>query len=117
MDPQDSGVTTRNAPTRRAPTVGHRKLRFRLSSDVLRHASNGPIAVSNKRRSAKGTATLLKKGGPTVILWPSTHSLSTGNRVPQSTVKQIRRNNQLLNKKLDSRESMDSSRCSLRRYS
>ena len=52
----EKGITT---PTAKPPIVGHKKLRFRLSVDVLRQASSGPTAVSNKRSKATGTATLL----------------------------------------------------------
>src|SRR5258707_3663874 len=97
--PQEAGTTTRIIPAARAPTVGHRKFRRRLSKDVLRHASNGPTAVRNNKSSAKGTITLLKKGGPTVILWPWIHSESTGNSVPHSATKQISKNKTLLNRK------------------
>src|SRR5207247_6853318 len=113
--PHAEGVAIRNAPVARAPTVGHKKFRFRLSNDVLRQASRGPTAVSNRRRSATGMLTLLKNGGPTVTLCPWIHSESTGNKVPQSTVKQASRRRRLLNKKLDSREINDSNLCSPRR--
>src|SRR5512146_1561810 len=101
------------AATPHAPTVGHRKLRFRLSSDVRRHASSGPTAVRNSSSSVVGTITRLKNGGPTVTFVPCTHSDSTGNSVPHNTVKQATRNTRLLNRKLDSRDTSDSSRCSL----
>src|SRR5882757_2265205 len=95
---------TINAPTDSAPRAGQRKLRFRLSSEVLRQASSGPTAVSNRSRRATGTITLLKNGGPTVTLCPCRSSEIKGNHVPQSTVKQARTNNRLLKRKLDSRE-------------
>src|SRR5690348_12572699 len=95
---------------------GHRKLRLRLSMDVFRHASNGPSAVSSNSSSATGMFTLLKNGGPTVTLWPCTHSERMGNNVPHKTVKQASSSSRLLNRKLDSRETSDSSRCSLRRW-
>src|SRR5439155_23982162 len=98
-----------------APSAGHRKLRFRLSTEVLRHASNGPTAVRNKSSNATGTFTRLKNGGPTVTLLPCTHSDRTGNSVPHNTVKQATRRSRLLNRKLDSRETSDSSLCSLRK--
>ena len=101
------------SPTATEPIVGNRKLRFRLSIDVLRHASSGPTAVSSISSSATGTATRLKKGGPTVTLWPCTHSERMGKNVPQSTVKQRISSRRLLNRKLDSRETSDSSLCSL----
>ena len=45
--------------TATAPTVGQTKLRFRLSNDVLRHASSGPTAVRIRSSSATGIATRL----------------------------------------------------------
>src|SRR5690349_8898399 len=114
-DPQDFGVRTRNAPAATAPTAGHRKLRLMLAIEVLRQASSGPSAVSNKSNKAIGTLTRLKNGAPTVILCPCTHSERTGNSVPHSTVKQATSRTRLLKRKLDSRETSDSNRCSLRR--
>src|SRR5579863_10204914 len=105
-----------SAPTASAPTAGHRKLRFRLSSEVLRQASSGPTAVNSRRSKETGTITLLKKGGPTVTLWPCKKFEINGNHVPHSTVKQARTNRRLLKRKLDSREIRDSSLCSLVRY-
>ena len=60
-----------------------------------------------------GTLTRLKNGGPTVTLLPVTHSESTGNSVPHNTAKQATSSTRLLNRKLDSREISESSRCSL----
>src|SRR5215813_12316797 len=100
-------------PTATAPTVGQRKLRFKLSSEVLRHASSGPTAVSSSSNNVTGTATLLKKGGPTVTLVPCTYSDNSGNHVPQSTVKHASTKSRLLKTKLDSRDTSDSSLCSL----
>src|SRR5947207_9500263 len=108
-------TTISPAPIASAPSAGHRKLRFRLSTEVLRHASSGPTAVSSKSSNATGTFTRLKNGGPTVTLFPWTHSDSTGNSVPHSTVKQAKSRSKLLNRKLDSREISDSSLCSLRK--
>src|SRR5512146_753735 len=96
-----------------AASAGMEKLRFRLSNEVLRQASSGPTAVSKSSSRATGTLTRLKKGGPTVTLWPCTHSESTGKSVPQSTVKQATNRTRLLKRKLDSREMSDSSRFSL----
>src|SRR5208282_879974 len=95
--------------------AGKRKLRFRLSSEVLRQASSGPTAVSSIRSSATGTATRLKNGGPTVTLCPCTNSEMMGKNVPHKMVKQTTNNSKLLNKKLDSRETSDSSLCSVLR--
>src|SRR6266496_1378277 len=100
-------------PMATEPMNGNRKLRFRLSTEVLRQASSGPTAVSSRSNSATGTATRLKKGGPTVTLCPCTHSERIGNSVPQRTVKQATSRSRLLNRKLDSRETSDSSLCSL----
>src|SRR6516162_5046102 len=96
IDPQLCGVTIRKMATASAPTDGHMKLRFRLSSEVLPQASNGPTAVRISNSRATGIFTRLKNGDPTVTLVPCTHSDST-----------------LLNRKLDSRETSDSSLCSL----
>ena len=60
-----------------------------------------------------GTFTRLKNGGPTVTFDPVTHSESTGNSVPHSTAKHDTSSTRLLNRKLDSRETSDSRRCSL----
>src|ERR1700722_5706999 len=113
--PQLSGVITRIRPTINAPIAGHLKLREMLSIEVLRQASSGPSAVSNRSSSATGIFTRLKNGGPTVTLVPCTHSERTGKSVPHRTVKQATSSKRLLNKKLDSRETSDSSLCSLRR--
>src|ERR1700681_888776 len=102
-------------PTARAPTAGKRKFRLRLSTEVLRHASNGPTAVSSKSNKATGTATRLKNGGPTVTLCPCTNSERIGKNVPHKIVKQTVSRRRLLNRKLDSRETSASSLCSLLR--
>src|SRR5580693_1770323 len=75
------------------------------------------MPVRNSKNNPMGTFTRLKKGGPTVTLLPVTHSDSTGNRVPHNTAKQATSSTRLLNRKLDSREISDSSRCSLFRVS
>src|SRR6266568_4210532 len=92
-------------PMDKAPTAGQVKLRLKLSREVLRHASSGPSAVSSNRNRATGMATLL----------PWTSSEILGNHVPHNTTKQATTNNRLLNRKLDLREMIDSSLCSLRR--
>src|ERR1700683_3609173 len=96
-------------PARSPPSRGHAKFRFKASKEVFRHASNGPTPVSNRRNSAMGIFTLLKKGGPTLILLPTTHSESTGKSVPHRTAKQAASRIKLLNRKLDSRETSASS--------
>src|SRR6185437_5096762 len=111
--PQEGGVAIRKTAVASARSAGMRKLRLRLSKEVLRQASSGPSAVSSSNISATGTFTRLKNGGPTVIFVPFTNSLSLGNTVPHKTVKQATRRMRLLNRKLDSRETSDSSLCSL----
>src|SRR5271169_874840 len=71
------------------------------------------MPVRRMRNSPMGTLTRLKNGGPTVTLLPVTHSDSTGNSVPHNTAKQATSSTRLLNRKLDSREISESSRCSL----
>ena len=58
---------------------------------------------------AMGIFTRLKNGGPTLIFDPRTASESTGKSVPARTATQATRRIRLLNRKLDSRESMESS--------
>ena len=60
------------------------------------------------RKIAIGTFTLLKNGGPTVILDPVAASEIIGNIVPQKTAKQAASKIRLLNMKLLSRETIDS---------
>src|SRR5271166_5867069 len=96
-----------------ASDVGITKLRRTRSSEVLRHASSGPTPVSTSRNNPIGTFTRLKNGGPTVTFDPVTHSDSTGNSVPHNTAKHATSSTRLLNRKLDSRETSDSRRCSL----
>src|SRR5205085_12220140 len=98
-----------------AASAGMEKLRFKLSKEVLRQASSGPRAVSRSSSKATGMLTRLKNGGPTVTLVPCTHSDSTGKSVPHRTVKQATSRIRLLNRKLDSRETSDSSLFSLLR--
>src|SRR5262245_25808292 len=98
----------RTTPAANATTAGHRKFRFKLFVDALRHASNGPTPVRNIRKIAMGTFTLLKNGGPTVIFTPLTASEITGNIVPQNTAKHAASRIRLLNMKLLSRDTTDS---------
>src|SRR5258708_13401380 len=96
--------------------AGIEKLRFKLPNEVLRHASNGPTAVSNSSSNPTGIKTLLKKGAPTFILYPRTHSERMGKNVPQSTVKHAPRSSRLLNMNLDPRDMIDSTAFSYLRY-
>src|SRR5262249_49663844 len=83
------------------------KLRFTLANDVLPQASNGPTAVRNIRTNPIGIVTLLKNGGPTLILYPRTQSERIGKSVPDSMANVTASSTRLLNKKLDSRETTD----------
>src|ERR1700685_1385820 len=103
--PNTSAMTPASTP----PDSGHAKFRFRASKDVLRHANSGPTPVRSRRNNAMGIFTLLKNGGPTLILLPTTHSESTGKSVPQRTAKHAASKIKLLNRKLDSRETNESS--------
>ena len=94
---------------------GTRKFFRRLAREVLRQAKSGPTPVRNSKSRPMGMLTLLKKGAPTLILTPWTASEITGNNVPQSTAKQAASNSRLLNRKLDSRETSESSCWLLRR--
>src|SRR5580700_351991 len=96
------------------PTIsGQVKFRFRLSTEVFRHASNGPTPVRKRRSKPMGMFTLLKKGAPTLILEPDSASDKTGKRVPESTAMHETKRIKLLKRKLDSRETMASSWFSL----
>src|SRR6202140_219844 len=102
-------------PASRAMSRGQPKLRFKLSVEVLRHASNGPTPVRNRRRSPIGIFTLLKNVAPTLMREPENHSENTGNSVPERTAMQETSKIKLLKRKLDSRETMESSWFSLLR--
>ncbi len=88
---------------------GHPKFRFRLSVEVFRHASNGPTPVKNSSSSPMGIFTLLKNGPPTLMRSPVIHSEKTGNNVPESMAMHETSRIRLLNRKLDSRETIESS--------
>src|SRR6201994_5140037 len=91
---------------------GRMKLLRMILNDGLGHANSGPMPVRNKRNKPIGSATRLKKGAPTVTLLPCTYSEMIGNRVPHRIVKQAASSTRLLNRKLDSRDTSDSSLCS-----
>src|ERR1700691_3290093 len=105
-----------SAPARtRDAMPGHWKLRRRLSQDVRRQANNGPTPVSTSRNSPMGIMSLLNQTASRLIFSPETASEITGNKVPQSTAKQLASRIRLLNRKLDSREITLSSSDSLLR--
>src|SRR5258708_38157919 len=92
-----------------ASPAGKAKFFHRLPTDVLRHASKGPIPVRKIRNRPIGIIILLKKGGPTVILYPRTHSERIGNSVPQSTATQAAGSTRVVRRKLAQRERSKSS--------
>src|SRR5207245_160858 len=116
-NPGQSGMAFQasTAPTIMEEIAGKVKLRFRLPRDVFRQASRGPTPVRKRRTRPIGTMILLKKGAPTVILYPRTSSESSGNSVPEIMAKVAPSSSRLLNMKLDSRETSDSSLFSARR--
>src|ERR1700738_740524 len=98
------------------PTIsGQPKLRFKLSVEVLRQASKGPTPVRNRSSKPMGILTLLKNGAPTLMREPESHSENTGNRVPERTAMQETSKIRLLKRKLDSRDTIESSWFSLLR--
>src|SRR6266404_9964794 len=63
------------------PTIsGQPKLRFKLSVEVLRQASNGPTPVRNRSSNPIGIFTLLKNGAPTLMREPDNHSENTDRK-------------------------------------
>ena len=96
-------------------SAGPPKFLRRLDMEVLRQASRGPTPVRNSKNRPMGRLIMLKNGTPTLILVPRTHSESTGNKVPEITATQATSRMRLLNRKLDSRETSESSVLSLRR--
>src|SRR5580692_9270660 len=101
------------APATRPTISGQAKFRFRLSTDVLRQPRSGPTPVRKSSSRPIGMLTLLKKGAPTLILEPESASDKTGKSVPESTATHETSKIKLLNKKLDSRETIASSWFSL----
>src|ERR1700675_1128233 len=101
------------APATRPTISGPAKFRFRLSREVFRQARSGPTPVRKSRNRPIGTLTLLKNGAPTLILEPETASERTGKRVPERTAMQETSRIKLLNRKLDSRETIASNWLSL----
>src|ERR1700730_1307743 len=102
-------------PASKAIISGQPKLRFKLSVEVLRQASKGPTPVRNRSSKPMGILTLLKNGAPTLMREPENHSENTGKRVPERTAMQETNRIKLLNKKLDSRDTIESNWFSLLR--
>ena len=91
------------------------KARRRFRGDARRQAITGPTPVKNRSTRPSGAFTRLKKGGPTVIFTPRTHSERTGNTVPQKTAKAMPTRIRLLKRKAASREKKDSMVAGVRR--
>ena len=51
-------------PTATEPIAGNRKFRFRLSMEVLRHASNGPTAVRSRSSKSNRNGNTIEKRRP-----------------------------------------------------
>src|SRR5206468_8041373 len=100
-------------PLIRPKIKGQPKLRFKLSPEVFRHASRGPTPVRKRIARPTGIMILLKNGAPTLIREPESPSEITGKSVPERTAMQATRKSRLLNRKLDSREIIESSWFSL----
>ena len=75
----------------------------------MRHASSGPIPVSSSSISPIGIIHLLKNGGPTVMRWPVTASLSVGNIVAKRMKNAENSRIQLFARNAASRDAHDSS--------
>ena len=73
------------------------------------------LDIVERQKYASGEITWLKNGGPTVIFTPRTHSVTTGNTVPQKIAKQMASRIRLLKRNAASREKNDSSWFSERR--
>src|ERR1700740_3077997 len=102
--------SAKTTPPPRTPAIrAQPKLRFKLSVEVWRQASKGPTPVRNRSSKPIGTFTLLKNGAPPLIREPENHSENTGNRVPERTAMQETSRIKLLKRKLDSRDTIESS--------
>ena len=86
----------------------------RLRSDARRQAITGPTPISRISGRPNATTKKLKNGALTVIFSPVTASEMSGNVTPHSTANARPTNSRLLNRKVASRETSDSMRCSLR---
>ena len=82
---------------------------FRFETDVLRHASSGPMPVSTNSIRPIGTIQRLKNGGPMVMRSPVTASLSVGNIVANSTKNAQNSRIQLFTRNAASRDAHESS--------
>ena len=92
-----------------ATLTGMRNCRRRFATDARRQAISGPMPVRSRSSRPSGMFTVLKNGGPTVILLPRTASLMIGKSVPHSTEKAIPTSTRLLYRNAASRLTMLSS--------
>src|SRR6185436_9148034 len=99
----------RPTTSKQAAAPGNRKFLRKLSVEVRRQANSGPTPVRNSRKSPIGIISRLNQAGSRLIFSPENFSEIIGNRVPQSTAKQLANRMRLLNRKLDSRETTLSS--------
>src|SRR5256886_4473867 len=106
--PATSKMRPVNAPT----VTGTANWRCRFGIDARRQAMSGPIPVSASKARPSGMVTVLNHGARTVYLTPTIASESIGSNVPHSTANAMTRNTKLLNRKLASRLTIDSSRAS-----
>src|SRR6185503_17020943 len=107
----------KSAPTSTTEAMpGHWKLRRRLSVEVRRQAKSGPTPVRISRNRPIGTISRLYQSASSEILSPVAASEITGKSVPQRTAKQLASRIRLVKRKLDSRETTDSSCDSDLRY-
>ena len=97
------------APVAAARPSGQANWYARLAGLDLRHASSGPTPVRNSSARPIGTIHVLKNGGPTVIRWPVTASLSVGNSVANRMKKAENSSIQLFSRNAASRDIHDSS--------
>lgn len=82
---------------------GSAKRSRRLRQEAVPQGSAGPTPIRKRIAAAMGIPTWLNQGAPTLILPPPVASTTSGNRVPNSTVKVRLRKSRLLNRNADSR--------------
>src|SRR5688572_24270834 len=97
------------AAVTRPVVTGQRNWCLRFDTDVLRHASSGPMPVSSNNIKPIGTIQRLKNGGPIVMRSPVIASLSVGNIVANRTKNAQNNRIQLLTRNAASRDAHESS--------
>src|SRR6266705_1965024 len=106
--PPTSRINAVNRPT----VPGTANWRCRFGIEARRQAMSGPMPVSASRARPSGMITVLNHGARTVYFTPTTASESIGSNVPHSTANAMTMNTKLLNRKLATRLTIDSSRAS-----